>query len=533
KQPPIIAYLVSGVLVGPLALNIIGDADFALIKLFAHLGVALLLFIVGLNLDFRILKEVGKVAVLAGFSEIIVTGGLGLLIAFSLGFASPSAVYIAIALAFSSTVLVVKILSDKKELDTLHGKIALGILIVEDIVAAFAIMIIPVINSTAFLPVFASIIKIIILISLIFSASYLFFNRLMAYLARSQEVLFLFGIAWALALAVLFNYLGFSLEIGALIAGMSLASTHYTLELSGKIKPIRDFFMVLFFVFFGSQLSSSISLPLLGKAGIFSLFVLVGKPIIVMSILRIFGYKKRTNFLAGASLAQISEFSLIIMLLGFNLGHISQELMSLAVLVSLITIGISSYGIYYSHRIFNKLQYLLNIFDGKKEIKNISKYANFDVVLFGYHRMGKSILRALKEKNVSCIVADCNPRVILSLAKKNIPCIYGDATDAEFLSELRLGKAKLIISTIPDQEVNLSIISMLKEISSKAVFIATSEQINNAVELYSAGADYVIVPHLLGGDYIAHLIKDNPIDSVSYRNLGAKHLKKLRAIKII
>ena len=386
KQPPIIAYLLAGVLAGPLFFNIIKAGDASQIQAFAHIGVAFLLYIVGLSLDLKVLKELGKISVFAGIIVIFFTAGIGLLIALGLGFQSTTALYIAVALSFSSTVVVVKILSDKKEIDTLHGRIALGILIIEDFIAAIALMTIPIINNgSSILLIFKELGLIIGLIILIFVAAIFILNKLLHYLARSQETLFLFGVAYALLLAVLFEWLGFSLEIGALIAGISLASSKYTLELGGKIKPLRDFFVVLFFVYFGSQLIGSLSISLIKQALLFSLFIVIGKPIIVMSILRIFGYKKRTNFLAGISLAQISEFSLIIMLLGFSLGIISQEVMSLVVLISIITIGLSSYTIHYSHVLFNKLSKVISIFEREEEAK---AKESFKIILFGYHRLG-------------------------------------------------------------------------------------------------------------------------------------------------
>ena len=292
KQPPIIAYIIAGILSGPLFLNFIGPSSTSseLIQIFAHLGVAFLLFIVGFSLDFRVLKEFGAVATIGGFFQILLTEVVGYFISLGLGFSSISSIYIATALAFSSTVIVIKILSDKKEIHTLHARIALGILIVQDFVAALALMAIPLINSqTTSNKILTDLGIILLLIFAVFVFANYILNRIMDYLARSQEVLFLFGIAWALIIAAIFDTLGFSLEIGALIAGMSLASSRYTLELGGKIKPLRDFFVVLFFVFFGSQLSGAITWPLIQKALILSLFVLIGKPLIVMIILRLFG----------------------------------------------------------------------------------------------------------------------------------------------------------------------------------------------------------------------------------------------------
>jgi len=326
KQPPIIAYLVTGIIIGPFAFGILSSTE--IVQTLARMGVAFLLFIVGLNLDFRVLKEVGIVSLVVGIGQIIITAGIGFGIALWLGFAYVPSLFIAAALAFSSTVVVVKLLSDKNELETLHGKIALGILIFQDFVAALVLMIIPVLGPGLgdFTVIFLQLGKAILLIVGMFLFAYIFLPGVLSIAAKNQEVLFLFSVAWALLFAVLFDFLGFSLEIGALLAGMALASSKYSLEIRGKIKGLRDFFVVLFFVYFGSQLVGPITSKLIIQALIFSAFVLIGNPIIVMTLMRMFGYKKRTNFFTGISLAQISEFSLILILLGFTLGFISQEL---------------------------------------------------------------------------------------------------------------------------------------------------------------------------------------------------------------
>jgi Kef-type K+ transport system membrane component KefB len=532
KQPPIIAYLIAGVLVGPLFFNILDGSSTEIVTSFAHIGVAFLLFIVGLNLDFKVLKEVGAVSFFAGFFEIIITAIAGFFIASWLGLDQRSAMFIGAALAFSSTVVVVKILSDKKEIDTLHGKIALGILIVEDFVAAIILMAIPFISGNLDLISIAEKIGLVSLLILFISLFAVFaVNRILDYLAKNQEVLFLFGIAWALSLAALFDYLGFSLEIGALIAGMSLASTKYHIDLGGKIKPLRDFFVVLFFVFFGSQLSGEITGKMMMTAIVISIFVFIGKPLIVMTVLRIFGYKKRTNFLAGSSIAQISEFSLILVLLGFSLGQINQKIMSLAVLIAIITIGASSYSIYYSNWIFNKIAHLLNIFEGKKFIKEDLQSEKYDIILFGYHRVGYKLLDSIKKISKSYVVVDYNPKVVLGLGKRGVNAVYGDASDKNFLSELPLDKAKLIISTIPEKEASISIAERLKEIGSNAVFLATTEQPRHALDLYKEEVDYVIIPHHLGGNYMAHFLEKNEMNKERYRKEGQLHKKDLSKAK--
>jgi Kef-type K+ transport system membrane component KefB/Trk K+ transport system NAD-binding subunit len=534
RQPPIIAYIIAGILAGPLFFNIIGAGTTEFMQLFAHIGVAFLLFIVGLNLDLRVLKEVGWVSLSAGFVQVILTALLGYFLSIYLGFSNLTALYLGIVLSFSSTVVVIKILSDRREIDTLHGRISLGILIIQDFIAAIALMMIPLIYNShgtmsGILVQFSSV---VLLVIVIFFFAHFILNKILNYIAVNHETLFLFGIAWALVLATIFFNLGFSLEIGALVAGMSIASSKYHLELGGKIKPLRDFFIVLFFVFFGSQLLGPLTKNLLITAVIFSLFVIILKPLIVMFVLRFFGYRKKTNFFVGISLAQISEFSLILVLLGLTLGHLNQEIISLIVLIALITIGFSSYTIHFSISLFNKMSFLLNIFEGKKHKKEIkTNKESYDVILFGYHRIGYKLLNSIKDLKSSFAVVDFNPKVVLSLAKKGISTIYGDAGSKDFLRELPLNKAKIIISTIPDLETNMIIKERLKELNHSAVFIATTEQPIHALDLYKVGVDYVILPHHLGGDFAAHMIKSFQIDKSKYKQAGKNHKQELKKAK--
>jgi Kef-type K+ transport system membrane component KefB/Trk K+ transport system NAD-binding subunit len=524
KQPPIIAYLITGILIGPLAFNLLRSTE--LVQALAHIGVAFLLFIVGLSLDFRVLKDVGRISVFAGLLEILVVGAITFLIAVGIGFAYTPALYLAVAFAFSSTVVVVKLLSDKNELDTLHGRITLGILIVQDFVAAIALMVIPVLGGGDFTIILFQLGKAALLIAGVFIMAYILLPGIFSIAAKNQEVLFLFSIAWALLISVLFDYLSFSLEIGALIAGMALASSKYNLEIRGKIKGIRDFFVVLFFVFFGSQLVGPITNELLIQAAIFSTLVLIGNPLTIMFIMRTLGYKKRTNFFVGIGFAQISEFSLILILLGFTMGFLSQEVFSLAILVALITMAISSYIIYFSQPIYRRISEALWIFDGKKkELGTRKKNEHFDVILFGYNRIGFNILKSLHKAKKNYVIIDYNPKTISNLSKKGINCIYGDANDVEFLHSLHINKAKMVLSTIPDLDTNLTILKSIHV--KKVIFIPTSNYISDAKKLYGRGADYVIMPHFLGGNFVAHLLLKDDFNKKLLDVEGKKQLSEL------
>ncbi len=529
KQPPLIAYLFAGVLAGPLFLNFINSGDSSLIQTFSRIGVAFLLFIVGLSLDFRLLKEIGKVSTITGIVEIIFVTGIGFLVSTWLGFSHIEAFYIGAVIAFSSTVVVVKILSDKREMQTLHGRISLGILIIQDIIASICLMIIPLFaSSEEFNLILQKIGLGVLLIFIVFLVALFIFRSFMNYLAKSQEALFLFGIAWALIISTTFFKLGFSIEIGALIAGMSLASSKYALDLEGKMKPLRDFFMILFFVFLGSQLVGPIDYNMIKNAIILSLLVMIVKPIIVMCTLKLFGYTKKTNFMTALSLAQVSEFSLILVLVGFGFGQVNSSLMNLTILVALITIFLSTYGLNFSDYLSHKLLKYLNIFDGKVHVNEDSKNKSYDIILFGYHRIGYKLFETIKKTHMKFLIVDYNPKTIISLMKNRVDCIYGDAENKTFLKDIGLDKAKIVISTLPDYPSNVAIFEALKELKSSAIFIGTAEDPRIALNLYDAGADYVIVPHHLGGEYAANLIRDFGTSKEKYTRMGKKHLNSLQ-----
>jgi len=525
RQPPIIAYIITGIVSGPLVLNLFKSNE--LVDLFATLGITFLLFIVGLSLKFKSLKSTSKTALTTGVSQVAITGLIGFLVSIALGFSYKPAFYIAAALAISSTVIVMNILSQRRETETLHGKISIGILIVQDFIAALILIIIPFINNG-----FTSIIEHIGigvgLIAGVFLVSYYILPKIFNIAAKSQEVLFLVSIAWAIGVAVLFNYFQFPIELGALIAGMSLSSSKFSFEISGKIKGLREFFVIIHLIFFGSLLAGPITWEMARNAGIFSLIVLIGNPIIVMTIMRRFHHKKRTNFLTGISIAQLSELSLIIAFLGFAAGAITQGTFSLIILTTLITITISTYGIKHGKQLYHKISHLLKPFDEKWEhhekIKSKST-KKYDVILFGYNRIGYNLVKELERAGKKFLIIDYNPDTIKKLEENNIPAIYGDASDSEFLGDLKLRESKSIISTIPDLEINLTIAEHIK--GKGIVFIPTSHTIEDTKGLYKAGADYVIMPHFLGGEHVAHLVTDKNLNKNSLKKESRKQKKEL------
>lgn len=530
KQPLIIGYIISGILIGPSVFNAIQEPE--MISFFSELGIALLLFLVGLHLSPKVIKEVGKVSLITGLFQIAITWLLAFIISVAFDFNMITSVYIAIALTFSSTIIIMKLLSDKDALEKLYGKIAVGILLIQDIIAILLLTILPSLSSeSAFGLITITILKGILILSILFLFSYYVLPKFNKFFGKSQEFLFLFAIVWAISVSILFQEAGFSIEIGALFSGVLLSITPYSYEISSKLKPLRDFFLIFFFITLGSQIILSDISSMIVPAIIFSLFVFFGKPIIIVSIMGLLGYSKNTSFMTGSSMAQISEFSLILVGLGVKLGVLSQDILSFITLIGLITIAGSTYLIQYSEKIYKKISKFLLIFEKKRITERQIPEKQYKYILFGYNRIGFSILKSLSKITKDFLIVDYDPEIIKDLNKKKIPNVYGDADNVELLEDLKISNAKLIISTIPEKETNKLINEVIKSHDSKTIFIATARQIHEAEELYGAGVDYVILPHFLGGEHISKVIETYKTSKKGYEKERKKELKLLEERK--
>ncbi|RJR23779.1 sodium:proton exchanger [Candidatus Microgenomates bacterium] len=528
RQPLIVGYILAGILSGPYFLNILHSREH--IELFSKIGITILLFIVGLNLSPKVIREVGKVSLITGLGQVIFTSAVGFVIAIVLGIDRIAALYVAIALTFSSTIIILKLLSDRGDLHKLYGKISIGFLLVQDIVATIILLLISSFakgSSTDLLVLILTfLLKGIGLFLLLYLISTYIMPRLSVKLASFQELLFLFSLAWGLGLSSLFHRLGFSVEIGALIAGVALSLTPFAPEIGSRMKPLRDFFIVLFFILLGSQMVLQNFSQLLLPAVVLSLFVLVGNPVIVIVLMNLLGFKRRTGFMAGLTVAQISEFSLILATLGFSVGHLSREVLSLVTLVGLITITGSTYFILYSDKIYPKVEKALKILELKKNSREKTGAGDefFELVLFGYDRVGRDFVSVFNKLEKKFLVVDFNPASIKKLEDEALPYRFGDASDVEFLEDLGLSQIKLSVSTIPDFETNLLLTKKIKEVNPKAIVIVISHDVKEAEELYGAGASYVVMPHYLGAQYAASLIGRLGTDTSAFKEEKEKHL---------
>jgi Kef-type K+ transport system membrane component KefB/Trk K+ transport system NAD-binding subunit len=531
KQPIIIGYILAGVIVSPFLIKAGASTD--LIKIFSDFGISFLLFIVGLHLNPKIIKEIGISSLVIGLGQIILTFAATFGISkYLLGVSTTTALYYGIGLAFSSTIIIMKLLSDKKQLDSLHGKLSTGILIIQDLVAVGVLMFISsMTGKTKGLDIgVQGLIAGGALIVGLFFVGYFVLPRMMKEIAKSQELLFLFSICWCFILAALFSYIGFSMEIGSLIAGIILSSSQYATEISSKIKPLRDFFLIIFFIILGLQVQISNLSTIIFNAVILSLIALILKPLILMLLMRSFGLTKRTNFLVGTTLSQISEFSLVILALGVSMGQVLPEAMNTMVLTLVLTILLSSYMIIYSSKFYKLVSPFMKIFE-KKKIRHRKKLKQeYDTILFGHNRIGYSILNSLKKMKKKYLVVDFNPDIINDLNRFGVPALYGDVYDVDLLEELPLDKLDLAISTIPELETNELLIEAIRERNKKAIIIMRAHTIKDALRLYEIGANYVLTPHFLGGEYVAKMIEHAKSGDEDYLQERNKHIHMLKEI---
>jgi len=527
RQPLIIGYILTGVVVGPSVMNLMKSQE--TVDVFANIGVALLLFIVGLGLNPKIIREVGKVSAFASIAQIAVTTVIGYLFGQVMGYSTTESLLIGVALSFSSTIIVLKLLSDKKETTRLNGKIAIGILLIEDVVATLMLLVVAARAEGSFsISTLATLgIKAILMIIVLWAISTFVFQRISKFIASSQELLFLFAVGWGFGVAALFQYLGFSIEIGALFAGISLAALPYSQEVSSRLRPLRDFFIVIFFISLGSRLEITDMGSTIIPALILSLFVLLGKPLVFMIIMGLSGYTKSTSFKVANSLSQISEFSLILIIFAYQQHLVREDIISIMTVVALVTIAVSAYTITYSTQIYAFFEKQLALFERRKTKIDHVKIKKYDLVLFGYKKGGVEFIRVMDQLKKNYVVVDYDPEVVDTLERQNIDYIYGDVTDPELLDEVALSGAKLVVSTVTDHDTNIFLARWLERVNPSAVFICAADDAAQASSLYEEGAAYVMMPHYIGSEKIGSFIKKNGFNKTEFRKFREKHLQYL------
>lgn len=507
KQPTIVAYIVAGLVVA--FLPAVDVAAFEFFELFSKLGIMFLLFLVGLEINYTSLKFVGRPAFLLGLGQIAFTSIIGFFLASFLGFGALESLYIAVALTFSSTIIIVKLLSDKGELQSLHGKISVGFLLVQDFFVILVLVFLAGLQAGEVPGVFSILKTILTGVALFVGAVWLgnkVLPRLFDRIAQSSELLFVVSLAWLFGMVLLVEWLGLSIEIAGFLAGLALANSSEHYQIASRMKPLRDFFILLFFVILGYSINITDLGGVIVPGIILSLFVLVGNPLIVMLIMRFMGYRKRTSFMAGLTVAQISEFSIILAASALAVGHMTSSGVALITFVGVVTISVSTYVMLQSEYIFGKLSRALSVFEKKKvtEMDMPAEGFHKPIVLVGAHRTGKNIAAHLVPDET--LIIDLDPKAVADMKEKGFEALYGDISDTEIIATANIQNAELVICTSPSLTDNLTLLEQLRRMESSGCRIVRAETEEDAELLYSRGADYVILPYATIGKFVGTTI---------------------------
>lgn len=539
RQPLILAYIVTGILIS--LTGILGEVDQSMVSLLSNIGIAFLLFLVGIELKLEDLKYVGKVAIYGGIGQILFTTVVGFILISAFGFSTLTAMVMAIAITFSSTVIIIKLLAEKNDLQSLHGKISIGLLLVQDFVAILVLMFLAGFSngqSPSFYSILLILLKGCALVALTAISTKYGLELVLKKASESAELLFVTAIAWAFLVAAVAESFGFSVAIGAFIAGVAIASSPYRTQISGRIKPLRDFFLVIFFILLGVSMPLNSIVNSMWTILILCLFVLMGKSLIVFAIMLTLKFRNRTSFLTSISMVQISEFSLILMSVSAGLGFVGKNEVAIIGAVGVVTITLSSYLILYGETIYKYVEkYLSKVLPEKQHDPYVVHKENLKdhVVLVGGEQMGSDILLFLKTKisdRDQIVVVDFNPKIFNSLRAGGYNAVFGDISDPEVLEELELGRARLLIITDPDIGDSHHIITFARAKNYKGPIIGTSYWIHDAIRLYEMGADFVVVPETVGGKHVARILAENWDHLSAIKKEKSKHFEDLIAHKI-
>ncbi len=472
KQPLILAYIVMGVAAGPALIGWAAPEE--ALGLLAEFGVTLLLFAVGLKLDPRLVRHLGPVALATGLGQLGFTIVICYAICLLLGYDWVTALYVAVALTFSSTIIIVKLLSDKREIDSLHGRVAMGFLIVQDIAVVIALMILGSLrespDATAAQVALATVAKLAGAAAVVWVALRFVVPQLARRAARSAELLLLTSIAWGVLAAAGGELAGFSKEVGAFLAGFTLAATPFRDAVARRLAGLRDFLLLFFFIELGLRLEVGAISGELWPAAILSVFVLIGNPLIVMAIMGVMGFRARTGLLAGLTVAQISEFSIVFVAMGATLGHVGGSALAVTTTVGIVTIAASTYMILYSEKLYEWLAPALGVFERRVPYREVrgplaaheEEALPPQVLVIGMGRYGRRLAEQLAHDGRRVLGVDFDPELVRSAARAIVPVRFGDAADPGLLDELPLDAAQWVVVTLPELDVALDFVAALR-----------------------------------------------------------------------
>lgn len=523
RQPLILAYLLTGVIIGPNGLKWVPNQES--ISTVAEIGLILLLFVIGLEIDLKKLASAGAPVLLTGALQVPICIALGLGFFYAIGSRNGphdySLVYLAACMSLSSTLVVVKLLYDKFELDTLPGRVSLGVLVIQDLWAVGMLAVQPNLTNPDLLPLAFSLWKGALMVVGSLALSKYVLPFLFRSVAKAPELVLVSGLAWCFFLSGVASYIGLSSEMGALIAGISLSTFPYNLDVMAKAVSIRDFFVTLFFVALGMQIPIP-TWQVVGIALAASAFVMLSR-LSVVPILYALGLGHRASLLPAINLAQVSEFSIVIASLGFARQQIPAEVVTVVIITFAVTAVLSTYMINSSHRIQKLMSgWLKRIGVKDLDVAPTGEEAREErketIVFLGFFRDASSVLHEFENDDDAndflkkILVIDFNPTVMRELRHRKISCIYGDIAHADTLRHASIENAELVISSITDDILRgTSNLRMLKNIHAacpKARVMLTTEHIPQALHFYEAGADYVYIPRLQSAPLLARTLKE-------------------------
>jgi len=541
RQPLLLAYIAAGVVIGPVGFGFITETES--IQTLAELGLAFLLFIVGLEIDLRKLLRSGKVASVAAVVQVAGSAVLGWGTARLLGYDGLPALYLGAAVAFSSTMIVVKLLSDRNELDTLSGRVTLGILLAQDVLAIVLLAIQPNLGgagrgeSALLLEMSLSVVKGLGLVGGTLLVSRFVLPLLLKSVAKSPEILLVSAVSWCFLVCWAAMKAEFSSAMGALIAGVSISTLPYSIEVVAKIRSLRDFFVTLFFVSLGMLLPVP-SARLLVAALVVSAVVVASRFLTIPPVLRLLRYDNRAGLMSAIHLSQTSEFALVIMLIGASdrFGHITTEIVSLVVMVLVVTATFSTYLVQFSHPLVRAVLRRTGgtfLEDPMSEAARHGNRGGAPIVLVGCFRVASSLAHDLLGSGRRFQVIDFNPRVHHELRKLGIPCVYGDISHVDTLQHAGVEEAEVLISSVPDDflrgTTNRTLLETLRKLNPRATILVTAESVPAALELYEAGADYVMMPRILAADRFLGIL--GSVENGELAGIREREIEELRTRK--
>jgi Kef-type K+ transport system membrane component KefB/Trk K+ transport system NAD-binding subunit len=517
RQPLILGYIAAGILIGPTeGFGWISPHD---IEPIAELGLILLLFMIGLEIDLKKLRQAGPVVASAGIAQFLICAALGLAVAPVLGFEFGGgrfdAVYFAVAMALSSTMIVVKILYDKSELDTVPGRITLGVLVFQDVWAILFLAVQPDLQNPAPMMLLASLAKGVAVVIFALAASRFVLPVLFRSIAKIPELMVLGALGWCFLIVLVAAQLGLSKEMGALIAGVALSTFPYNLDVIAKVISLRDFFITLFFVTLGSQIPRP-TFDVLLLALTASAFLVASRFIALTPLLYMLDSGTRVSLIPAINLSQISEFSLVICTLGVGLGHVNQRLLSIVVLTLVMTAIGSTYAILYNYEIYRAINPLLVRLGLKDRAEaRAARDGGRPIVFLGFFRTASSLLHELLDLDPrladQIAVVDFNPEVKTELDRRGIAAVYGDISHPDTLHHAQIHDAEVLLCTIPNSVLkgttNEQLLQTAAAIAPKARRIVTADTLASARDLYARGASFVYVSRLMSARELAHIVQ--------------------------